>query len=348
MTLESLGWSAHWAERLDALGEKDLRPGRVVWQGSGQARLADGTGEHRAVLGGRLRVADEALPVVGDWVAAEAAGDVWRVAHVLPRRSTIVREVAGTRTEPQVLAANVTMVLVVTDPHDFSPRRLERYALASQGADLAVVFNKADLVPERGPLWRAVERALPGVPVVFVSALLGEGLDELAPLLPRGATLAFVGSSGVGKSTLVNRLLGVDRQATGPVREHDRRGQHTTTERALLFLPGGAMVIDTPGLRELTPWFDGRNAAFADIGALAAGCRFRDCAHGDEPGCAVRAAVERGEIDAGRVANLAKLQREAAYQESRADPSVARARRQRDRAFGKLVRDIEKSHPKRR
>ena len=160
---------------------------------------------------------------------------------------------------------------------------------------------------------------------MFVSALLGDGLAELNPLLSRGATLACVGSSGVGKSTLINRLLGVDRLETGAVREHDRRGQHTTTHRELLFLPGGAMVIDTPGLRELTPWFDGTRAAFADIAALASDCHFRNCMHGDEPGCAVQAAIERGEIDAERVANLAKLQREAAYQESRADPSLARA-----------------------
>lgn len=348
MTLEDLGWNARWAERLAALGDANLCPGRVVWQGNGQYRVVDATGEHAAVLRGRLRIENAPVPVVGDWVALERAGEVWAIAHLLERDTAIVRAAAGTRTEPQAIAANIATVLLLTDPHDFSPRRLERYSLAIQGADLAVVINKADLVEDRGPLWREVERTLPGVPVLFVSALHGDGVDELTPLLTPGATLACVGSSGVGKSTLINRLLGTQRQQTAAVRAHDQRGQHTTTHRELLFLPSGAMVIDTPGLRELTPWFADGTVEFADVAALAEHCRFRDCTHGDEPGCAVRAAVADGTMDAGRVANLAKLQREAAFQDSRADPLVARARRQRDRSLGKLVRDIEKWHPKRR
>lgn len=349
MILEDLGWNARFAERLAALGNAQLRPGRVVWQGSGQYRLVDPAGEHAAVPRGRLRAGDGPMPVAGDWVAAEEAGDRWRIAHLLERDSAIVREAAGTRTTAQAIAANVATVLLLTDPHDFSPRRLERYALAVQGADLAVVINKAELVQERGALAHEVERALPGVPVLFLSALHGDGVEELTPLLVPGATLACVGSSGVGKSTLINRLLGTQRQETREVRAADQRGQHTTTHRELLFLPGGAMVIDTPGLRELTPWFaEGGAPVFADVAAVAAECRFRDCTHGDEPGCAVRAAVAEGRLDAGRVANLAKLQREAAYQGSRADPALAQARRRRDRSFGKLVRDIEKWHPKRR
>lgn len=349
MTLEDLGWNARWAERLVALGGEDLRPGRVVWQGRGQVRLADADGEHAAVLRGRLRHTGDLVSVVGDWVAAVAGSDQpWLVTAVLERDSAIVREAAGTRTEAQAIAANVTTVLLLTDPHDFNPRRLERYALAVHGASLVVVVNKADLVDDRGSLWREVERALPGVPVLFVSALRGDGCDELAPLLLPGTTLACVGSSGVGKSTLINRLLGAARQETGVVRDHDQRGQHTTTQRELLFLPGGAMVIDTPGLRELTPWFDVGDVSFADIAELAQRCRFRNCTHGSEPGCAVRDAIACGEVDAGRVENLAKLQRQAAYQDSRAEPSLARARRQRERTFGKLVRDIEKWSPKRR
>ena len=201
-----------------------------------------------------------------------------------------------------------------------------------------------------GPVWLALERAAPGVVTVMLSARTGEGVDELLRYLPAGTTAACVGSSGVGKSTLINRLLGHDAQATGAIREHDGRGRHTTTHRELLALSNGAWIIDTPGLRELVPWFDGGEQApgFADIAALASSCRFRNCGHTDEPGCAVLAAVASGELDEARLANFRRLQREAAFQASRRDDAAARERKRVERQFGKAIRDIEKHNPKRR
>lgn len=332
MTLMTLGWHDQLAGALAALADPDpdLVPARVAVEHRGSYLALAADGERRLTLAGRLRHAAATrldLPAVGDWVAAR--GDV--IEHVLPRRSAFVRQAAGARTDAQVVAANIDLAFVVTSPNeDFSPRRVERYAIAiwDAGATPVVVLNKADLCGDGAlaPLLDELAAAAPGCAVVAASALAGDGVDALRAALRPGATAVLVGSSGVGKSTLINAVLGRDQQATAAIRASDGTGRHTTTHRELIPIPDtGACLIDTPGMRELQLWTDGdagMAAAFDDVEALAAQCRFRDCGHGDEPGCAVRDGV-----DEDRLAAYFKLQRERAHQDRRQDAAARREQR---------------------
>ena len=352
MSLERLGWDRVREDAFTGYLDQGLVPARVAREDRGRYLLLDGRRERPAVVSGRLRhasAARAALPAVGDWVAARVGGaGAAQIAAVLPRTSAFTRKAAGGTTEEQVIAANVDTVFLVSGlDHDFNPRRIERYLAAAweSGATPVVLLNKADLAAGLLELRLAeAGAAAPGVPVLAVSALRGEGLDALAPWLAPGRTVALLGSSGAGKSTLVNALLGEARQATGPVRADDSRGRHVTTRRELVPLPGGALLLDTPGLRELQLWGDdeGLAGAFPDLEALAADCRFRDCAHADEPGCAVRAAVEEGRIDAGRLESWHKLRRELRHLAARRD---ARARAEEE-AKWKAISKAIKRHPK--
>jgi ribosome biogenesis GTPase len=271
-------------------------------------------GEWAGVPAGTL----EELPAVGDWVAAAPLRDEQKavIEAVLPRRTAFTRSDPWSDAE-EVVAANVDTVLVVTAVgRDFNPRRLERYLAAAHesGADPVVLVNKADLEPDTAAVSQA-QAAAPGVPVHLVSAKAGTGLEQLAPYLVRGRTVALLGSSGVGKSTLANRLAGTD-LATAEVRE-DERGRHTTTRRQLVPLPGGGLLLDTPGLRELQLSGADLDETFPEIAALAAECRFRNCSHTHEPGCAVRAAVEAGELPRERLESYVKLTAELAELEER-------------------------------
>jgi ribosome biogenesis GTPase / thiamine phosphate phosphatase len=345
--LARLGWDSAFAGEFEGLGMQDVVPARVVAEHRDRYVVADADGERTAVLAGRLRHqarSRDELPATGDWVAVDAGGDGTAAVHaVLPRRSAFRRKVAGDVTEAQVLAANVDTALVAAAlPADLNERRIERYlALAwESGAVPVVVLTKADLADDVDAAVCAVRAVAPGTDVVAVSAVTGAGVDALERWLRPGRTAVLLGSSGVGKSTLTNRLLGAEALRTGSVRD-DGKGRHTTTHRQLVRLESGALLIDTPGMRELQLWSAdaGLESAFADVEALAARCRFRDCGHGAEPGCAVRAAAESGALDAARLESWHRLRRELAWLELRQDEAAASAERARVKTIHRAFRD---------
>ena len=345
--LTRLGWSAQWQSDLDSLADGALSPARVAEEHRDGYVVFTADSALRATVTGRLRhEARDAreLPAVGDWVAIDAApGASATIRHVLPRRSALVRKTAGTRTDAQVVAANVDLVFVVTSANqDFNAARLARYLTAvwESGAQPVVLVTKADLAADVDPFVAEAAAASPGADVLAVSAIDGRGVDDVTARLAPGVTAAFVGSSGVCKSTLVNRLLGEERLAVREVRAHDDRGVHTTTSRQLIELPSGASVIDTPGMRELLPWdaAGGLAAAFADVAELAAACRFRDCKHASEPGCAVLAATGDGSLPAERLEQWRALEREMAWLDRKSNVQAMQAERRRWKVISKSVR----------
>jgi ribosome biogenesis GTPase len=305
--LRELGWNPELAENL----EPGLVPGRVAAVHRGAFDVWTEEGSVRSRLPGRL-VHDGIDVGAGDWVGLEDG----LIRSVLPRRSAIVRNAAGLTTTAQTLAANVDVAFAVSSlGPDLEPRRIERYlvTLWESGASPEIVLTKADRLDDPWPLVAQVEAVALGVPVHVVSAVTGQGCDALRARIGEGATAVLLGSSGVGKSTLVNLWLGEETMATRETREDDDEGRHTTTHRQLLVLPGGGVVIDTPGLRELQLWDVGSaalDATFADVEELAADCRFADCTHVHEPDCAVLAAVQSGELPGERLHSWRKLQRE--------------------------------------
>lgn len=335
--LERLGWSDFFRAQITP-ELAPLRMARVVEAQRGLCRLA-GDFDGWAEVSGRFRhLAGSAAdyPAVGDWVAVAAdTGAERAVVHVrLERRSTVSRKAAGRASDEQVLAANVDTIFLVTAlAGDLNPRRLERYLTMvwEAGAVPVVVLNKADLSEDPAAVVEATRERLPFVDVVSVSALHADGLDALVPYLTPAATIALLGSSGVGKSTIVNRLLGEDVHTVAGVRDSDGKGRHTTTSRQLVELPGGALLIDTPGMRELQPWADESavDGAFGDIAELALACRFPDCAHAEEPGCAVLGAVAAGTLDPSRLEHYRRLVREAAFEARKRDPAAAAEEKRR-------------------
>ncbi|MBS2031740.1 MAG: ribosome small subunit-dependent GTPase A [Deltaproteobacteria bacterium] len=321
MELSQLGWDEQWLAAFQALrpcfASLALEPGRVLRQDRGWFKVLTAQGERLSRAAGKLAHGAEnalELPVVGDWVAIAFAHSKREatVHAVLPRRSLLARRMAG-NDEPQPIAANADVAFLVhgldQEPH---LRRTERALamIAASGAQPVLVLNKVDLAADAPKAIAEVQAIAHGVAVLALSAERGDGMDAFAALLPPGRTGVLLGPSGAGKSSLANRLLGEARLATGAVRAGDFKGRHTTTRRELVLLPSGALLIDGPGVREFGLLEGELAETFPDIDALAVNCRFRDCAHASEPGCAVRAAAERGELDPDRLESFLKLRRE--------------------------------------
>jgi ribosome biogenesis GTPase len=360
MRLEDLGWSGYFSDQLSS-GLAGA-PGRVASANHGRFLVwteapenEGGIGEVDASVTGVLRKSGALWPAVGDWVVLRPNAPV--IDRVLNRRTKLSRKQPEREIREQVLAANIDVLFIVSGlDRDYNPRRIERYLVMAHesGARPVVLLNKADLAPALGldltETVRSVQQLSAGLDVLTISALSDENLDALPAQLGPGQTAALIGSSGVGKSTILNRLLGDERQATGEVRAGDSRGRHTTTTRQLFRMPGGWLLMDLPGLREVQLWANadqtaaglGTNleASFDDIQALAENCRFRDCTHNAEPGCAVTSS----DLEPGRLANYRKMQKELEHLERKANPRVAKETRAKWNAIEKSVR----SHPKRK
>lgn len=341
-TLAALGWTDELEAAFTPYVERGFIPARVVAEHRGGYYVRSELGDRLAQARGRLRD-DElwgGMPAVGDWVVVcDAPGDGFAIEALLPRRTKVSRKTPWLKAEEHILVANVDTVMLVTGlDQDFNPRRLERYLTAAwdSGADPVIVLTKLDVCDDPGKVAEAESVAV-GVPVHPVSNVTGEGIDAVRQLLEPAKTFVLLGSSGTGKSTLANRLAGRTVMETGDLR-NDGRGRHTTRHRQLLVMPGGAILIDTPGLRELQIWEGDIDSAFADIAELASQCRFNDCAHSTEPDCAVREALETGELDEGRWANYVKLQRELRSIEARSSRRLQRELKSRWRARARETR----------
>ncbi len=323
--LTQLGWDSFFENNFQLMNIPGSVPARVISESKNSYRILCRYGELSAVMTGKMRrlcETENIRPAVGDWVVVIPLLDEQKclIHAVLPRKSKFSRKVAGECAEEQIVAANVDTVFIVSGldgGRSFNLRRIERYlALAwNSGATPVVVLNKSDLCSDADTFIQAVETVAPGISVLAVSARNGSGLDALRAHLGQGITVAFLGSSGAGKSALINALLGSDRQVTGAVRDDDRQGRHTTTRREIILLPGSGAVIDTPGMREIQMWPSEGDieGAFSDIEALVGECRFKNCSHNNEPGCAVIAAVGRGDLDPVRLESYWKLKKELEY-----------------------------------
>ncbi|MFC7678677.1 ribosome small subunit-dependent GTPase A [Paenibacillus sp. GCM10028914] len=343
MSLTKYGWNEHWQGHMDKIQDqhKPLVPARVTAQFSKQYRIITETGERTAAVTGKYEFEATSradFPAVGDWVLVELLqGEPRAVIHrLLPRLSAMTRREAGSIPDEQVIAANTDTIFIVSALNqDFNVRKIERYLISiwESGAQPVVLLTKADLCDEPEDYVSKVSSSAPGVPVHVVSSVQDQGKEAITPYLVPGRAVAVTGSSGAGKSTLLNWLAGNEVQRVQGIREEDARGRHTTTHREMFLLPEGAIMIDTPGMRELQLWDSagGWEETFSDVEELACDCRFHDCRHESETGCAVQQALREGALDQGRFANYKKTERELAYI-ARKERSTARRQKENARA----------------
>jgi ribosome biogenesis GTPase / thiamine phosphate phosphatase len=353
-SLRDLGWAPFFEEAWDEYRDHNLIPGRVAVQHRGAYVLYTELGELWAEVSGRMRYhsgGKAGLPAAGDWVACRTRPQEKSatIEAILPRRTKFSRHEAGFITEEQVLAANIDVVFLMTAlDSDLNPRRLERYLTMTwgSGAEPVGVLTKADICDDASEAMALVEAQAPGVMIHAISALSGDGVEELRPYLRPGRTVALLGSSGVGKSTLVNALVGHELQTVKDIRS-DGKGRHTTTRRELVLVPDGGLILDTPGMRELQLWEDngGVSQTFDDVTALAPSCRFRDCRHETEPGCAVLAAVEDGSLPEERLRSFKKLERELQHLRIKQDRRAQSEQRKKWRAISRAQRSASGGNP---
>ncbi len=353
MRLDALGWNSFYESHVSPSEREIYAPARVSEEQKNLYRLLTRYGELIAEVSGKLRHEAENredFPAVGDWVLAQARPQEGRatIHRILPRRSKFSRKSAGEKTSEQIVAANIdTIFLVSSLNRELNLRRIERYLTLAweSGARPVILLNKADLCDDPKSEVREVESVAPGLPIHVISARTGQGLETLDPYLGPGQTVALLGSSGVGKSTLVNALVGEELLRVREIREDDDRGRHTTTYRQLIVLPQGGILIDTPGMRELRLWESesGLQRTFHEIESLAGQCHFRDCRHETEPGCAVREALDSGALDSERFESFRKLERELAYLARKQDTLAMIEEKKR---WKKIHKQFKRSHPR--
>ncbi len=352
MDLKHAGWSEVWQNQFLRCTKENCSPGRIICEHRGAYTVITETGDRLAEVSGHFRhfaINRSDFPAVGDWVALEIPDMVSHclIHEVLPRFSSFVRKSAGAAMQEQVVASNVDTVFIVCGlDHDFNSRRIERYLTLAyeSGAEPVILLNKADIAQDLDLARDQTESIAYGVPVLAISAIHATGLDAIWHYLQPATTSVLLGSSGVGKSSLVNALLKTERQKTNAVREYDSHGRHTTTNRQLIVLPNGALIIDTPGMREIQLLADSSslNKSFDDISELSEDCSFRDCTHLVEPGCAVLGALASGALDQKRYESYLKLLKEVRHHQIEQDIHLQKKEKNRWKAIHKSL----KHHPK--
>jgi ribosome biogenesis GTPase len=352
MDLKELGWNEHFKDSfniLNNLNNKELFPARVATSQREIYSVLSELGEHRAEMSGKIRLKGD-FPVVGDWVLARLSpeGNLAIIEGLIPRIAKFSRKVPGKITEEQVLVANIDIAFLVNGlDGDYNLRRIERYLTLVKDSNVTpvILLNKTDMCPDVKEKIAEVESIALGTPIHTLSALNNEGISSLKKYIDKGVSVAFLGSSGAGKSTIINCLLGEERLKVGSVSKWESRGKHTTTYRELIVLPEGGIVIDNPGLREIQVWAD-ENAletSFNDIKELAVKCRFTDCSHTNEPECAVRDSIEKGDLDSSRFRNFVKMKKEIRYLATRKEKVKSRnAKIVWEKEVSKLSKQIKK------